>query len=668
MPRSDLLALTHDDLSALTNRGTVKRAQREIDSGEVGCEITESDAGEVAVKWTDDAKCVFPAGGTVAQGRCSCVATTLCRHLVRSVLAYQKKSAESAGPTPPPALAPWDPGTISDEELAKHFKKPALAAAAAKLKEGLLIELVRSSKPTARFHQLACTLRFVVPGDIRYTHCDCAEVAPCSHVPLAVQAVRLLGADKNARVVSTQQTALPVPAELLVDVEAARRDLVDDGISNAPTAWKDRMVRLERRCQEAELVWPAEVLAEIVQQYERYAGHNALFAPDRIAELAGEALIRSDAIRSAPAAVPQLLVRGTSADRATNIGSARYIGLGCGARQQRGSAEVTAYLQDADTGTVVTVSREFPDPDKESKAAPRDFWQLAQTPVVRGISLGAMGGGQLLIQGGKRSPDRRLTVGRAKASLNPQGFAWESLRAPVLAESFAELRARLGGLPPASLRPRYVAEDFHVCPVAAVEGPGFNAISQTVEAVVTDAAGESARIVHPFQSRSREGTEALLAAFADPLKKLRFVAGPTHLSSRGIVCRPVMLVFECGPSRVGLQPSIDRLSNSASSSLTAGAAAASTDSAQELPAELLAHLGEVFLLGLRRADARVARVWQELARHAEALGYDRLARPIAALAESLRQKASTSRWDSGPAIQIVLELALLARLAQDVAG
>lgn len=30
MPREDLLHLTPDDLAALTNRGTVKRAQREL--------------------------------------------------------------------------------------------------------------------------------------------------------------------------------------------------------------------------------------------------------------------------------------------------------------------------------------------------------------------------------------------------------------------------------------------------------------------------------------------------------------------------------------------------------------------------------------------------------------------------------------------------------------
>ena len=37
MPRTDLLALTLDDLAALTNRGTVKRAERELD--DIACTI-----------------------------------------------------------------------------------------------------------------------------------------------------------------------------------------------------------------------------------------------------------------------------------------------------------------------------------------------------------------------------------------------------------------------------------------------------------------------------------------------------------------------------------------------------------------------------------------------------------------------------------------------------
>jgi len=42
MPRSDVLALSLDDLAALTNRGTVKRAQREIETNECIGEIAET--------------------------------------------------------------------------------------------------------------------------------------------------------------------------------------------------------------------------------------------------------------------------------------------------------------------------------------------------------------------------------------------------------------------------------------------------------------------------------------------------------------------------------------------------------------------------------------------------------------------------------------------------
>src|SRR5215468_6954406 len=96
MPRADLLALTSDDLAALTNRGTVKRAARELESGEVTFKLRESDAGEVTVEWSDEARCVIPAGKTASDARCSCPATTLCRHIVRSILAYQKQAAAAA--------------------------------------------------------------------------------------------------------------------------------------------------------------------------------------------------------------------------------------------------------------------------------------------------------------------------------------------------------------------------------------------------------------------------------------------------------------------------------------------------------------------------------------------------------------------------------------------
>src|SRR5919202_1453121 len=97
MPRADLLALSLEDLTALTNRGTVKRALRELEAQEVTGEPEEAGDGTVTVRWSDGVECRIPGGAVLAQGRCSCPAAGVCRHLVRSVLAYQR-SAASAGP------------------------------------------------------------------------------------------------------------------------------------------------------------------------------------------------------------------------------------------------------------------------------------------------------------------------------------------------------------------------------------------------------------------------------------------------------------------------------------------------------------------------------------------------------------------------------------------
>ncbi len=91
-----------------------------------------------------------------------------------------------------------------------------------------------------------------------------------------------------------------------------------------------------------------------------------------------------------------------------------------------------------------------------------------------------------------------------------------------------------------------------------------------------------------------------------------------------------------------------------------------TDPIDDYPRQLLIALGELLLVGLQRADAHTARSWRELARFGAAIGFDRLARPVAMLADALEQKSQTPRWEMRPAARITLELAALARLALDV--
>lgn len=697
--RQDLLALTVDDLITLSNRGIVKRSQQEVQSGQLTYELNEDDKDNVLVRWSDGVECKLPSDRTLSNSQCTCPATTLCRHLIRSVLVYQQCKATEQGRTeeiekrgeeetehhekntPPPSnspapSAPWNPGDIPDTTLAQHFKKTALSRLRSQFDEGHVISLTRGSKPIAHIHTLSCTIRFLVAGDIRYTHCDCAESAPCSHVPLAMWAFRLLETTQSSGIVSTRQTPYSVPTALLDEIEQQLQQLAQVGISGASQAvcgsfgvapCADRLRRLELRCREQGLVWLAEILAELVQEYVCYVNHDARFSPNHVIELIGELCIRSDAIRNDTGAVPQLFIRGSEADRVMEVGSARLVALGCGVQPKQHSAELTVYCQDVDSGTVVAICRNFPDPTQESTDRPKDFYQLAQTPVIKGVSLAKLGTGQLLVKGGKRTPCYQFLPGRTPLSFNPQAYQWESLRSPTLVEDFTELSNHLGMLPPASLRPRRLTENLYVCKVATVEAVSFNAAEQIVQVVLRDRQGNLLSLIHPYTARGRDGTEGLLTALSQHPETLQFVAGQVRLTSQGLVIAPISLIFQQSSGRIMLQPWVAPPAPSPSVFPTPLLPCSSAPLLPHLHyLQQLTHaLSELVLIGLQRVDARTSRQWQELDRLGSALGFVRLLKPIQQLATALAQKPTTLQWNDQPATEAILAIALLVKLAQE---
>src|SRR5262245_22020332 len=131
MPRPDLLALSPDDLAALANRGLVKRAQRECEAGELTTQWEVSDDGTICATWSDGVACTLPGRGTVKDAQCSCGALGLCRHVLRTVLAWQQRASatDSADPGQPPGPEAWDPGRIDDAALERQVARSVLIRA-----------------------------------------------------------------------------------------------------------------------------------------------------------------------------------------------------------------------------------------------------------------------------------------------------------------------------------------------------------------------------------------------------------------------------------------------------------------------------------------------------------------------------------------------------------
>ena len=627
MARQDLLALTPDDLIALSNRGIVKRAQREVEAGEAGAEVSEDADGNVMARWPDGAACRISPREKLSDGCCTCAATAVCRHLIGTILGYQAQTSKSKDALT--AAESWDPGAIPDEALSSWWTAKQLALLRQQFDAGMVVELHRGARPGARLHSIAHSLRFLVPGDPRYTRCDCAEQAPCKHVPLAIWAFRLLAKGRDSGLVSTERESAALPSRLLHDIDRALDQLLDYGIADLPEALASRLERLESECRGSDLVWLAEILMELVKQRRQYESHDARFSPAQVAALIGELVIRADATHFPEQPVPQMFIRGSSAEATAEMGNARLIGLGTSVESRRSSVVVAAYLQDAATGVVVALPREFADPSaadvgaagkisgrKTSGAAsvPRAFSELGRTSIFKSANLAAVGAGQILVHGGKRSPNCEFQPGRSRAALNPQNYQWEQLRPPVLAGGFGDLLEQQRLRPHPCLRPRRLTEDLHVCAIAAVEDSRFNVREQSVESTLRDGDGQSATLVHPYHSRGRSGVEALMHHLRS--SKLLFVAGKVRLGVAGVVIAPTGLVFGRDAGRWMLQPWISEEAAVSEAPADGGEAAPVTPLRRHL-GELLDLIGECALVGRARVPERM---WRDLRAQSKSLG------------------------------------------------
>jgi hypothetical protein len=250
--------------------------------------------------------------------------------------------------------------------------------------------------------------------------------------------------------------------------------------------------------------------------------------------------------------------------------------------------------------------------------------------------------------------------------VNPQAYAWEKLRPPLLCESVAELTALLAALPPPSLRSRRVTEDVFVVVVDQVEGPRFDPAAQAVIATLIDGVGNRATLLHPYTTRSAGGTQSLLDWLLRGDARLKFVAGHARPSTSGLVLHPISAVFEHQQERIAVQPWIDSRKASAPSNTLPGAAADGV--VQPLAAALQqwqAAISELWLIGTRRVTPPLIAQWQEAHQRLESSGMHRLADTADRLSAQLASRLSHPHYTGELAAAQLLYSSILSRLAAE---
>lgn len=666
MTRDDLIALTPDVLAALSNRGLVKRATREVDAGERPV-LTEDADGAVRAAYPDGVTVTLPVGGGLAAGICSCPAPGVCRHLLTVVLTYQRTHADAPGrevapdqPTAPdrqavpghdaasshdaepghdvtPGLddagAPaepwrWSPGDVTDEELASAIGAPALAAAKRRLRRGYTAVVHRpdAADPVPRVELPTGTVRFLVPRQIGYARGDAADDGGES-IALAVWACR--AADREHPDRPEAQVRVGGPATVtdhpaLDAAVALAADVLLTGVAHLGSGVDARLAAARRDLDAAGLRWPLLAVEDLAGQLEAYAARGARYRPETLADLLAELPARRRAVVNAGATPPERVL-GTHEPAETPLRRVRLTGLGARVRSSGGEVGVDVVLAHPAAVSVLVLRRAYPVTGDD----PHTGRELAGRRIT-GATLGALAGGNVVSESAVRSAAHQLrfAAGRlARTTVTPGAGDWSGLPPGLLARDPDALAAELAGRPPRLLRPRTAAESVRVLALGEVRAIGYAAGEQRLHATVTGVDGGTATVTATHHAAAPGALDALAAALDGTHGPPRYVSGTVRRGADGLVVEPLAVVADTVV--------VPDLAPGVGDGRLAGAVDARPDPVAAALGAAAALLAQAAHTGLRHLPAAFPERLRATAAGLAAVGLDRCGATVSGLAGAL---------------------------------
>jgi hypothetical protein len=489
--RTDLLELGVDALTALSNAGFVKRAQKDLVEGKLP-ELEQRADGTVLARYADGATTTLAPGLALREARCSCPATGLCRHRVTLVLAYQAHFGAVPAGAAPVEAAPWCPSTLAGavELLPRATLEQARRMAAARP----AIRLTAGTTPNARLPM--CDVRFLSRTSLALARCDCKQASNCAHIALAVWAfaqgqrqqagfagmtIELgLAADTPAAGAAPDDGASADEAIVALAVQ-----LWLDGNSQDPLSLDTRFDKALQESKRRGWRWVTEALSQLRGAVAGQHARASNADPASVLHLLSMLIARLGAARArTPLPASQILGVGVCGEVA--LDHLRLVPLGSQCWSEQALDGVRMIWADPDTLAVTVMEKTWPRVDGASTPALRNR-RLVGMPLHR------LAASQIVTRAARRRANGLLTVGAGagQSSVLPlAGSAWDTLASPLRQPDVASLRAHLRALPPDFVRPPHAIEHVHVVPVAALIDCLWDAASQTLCARVQLAAGE----------------------------------------------------------------------------------------------------------------------------------------------------------------------------------
>ncbi len=496
--RPELLELTPQALTALSNAGFVKRSLKELENGNVPEISYENDA--LIATFSDGVRTQLANGQALKEAQCSCGANGMCRHRVMLVLSYQRLCATTQSTE---KEEEWDPAIWLEElaTLPDATRKRAQALVA----KGITIELfcAPGEIPSARLPM--SDVRFYSRSSIRFARCDCIEGTLCEHVVLAVQAFveakaqqaefnHLIWQMRSEHVTSSDDPFASEEGNACRQyVQQLSQTLWLGGISQPLIHYEAAFNRALQAAETCNWRWVSESLRQLrasVDAFHARASHyNAGECLHQLAALnsrlnCAQEMARRDSIGEVPP-VPWRTVVGSGIAGEAKLDHLRLVSLGMRCWQDIEHYGLRIWFTDPDTGSILHLSRSWPRSEQENSPA--------ATRRLFSFQAGALAGGQIVSQAAKRSADGELllaTRNRLSSVVPLSPDAWQMLSAPLRQPGIVALREYLRQRPPACIRPLNQVDNLFILPVAECISLGWDSSRQTLDAQVISGEGE----------------------------------------------------------------------------------------------------------------------------------------------------------------------------------
>lgn len=242
--RSRLASFDDDALSALANRGLLRRAQKDLE--ETTPEILGEENGRLRVR-VGDAVVEIPESPNNA--RCSCPSGTVCRHILSALLFLRASSpADEVESSESPASCAEEILSFDDEAIRKWSGTPMLREARQCIARGTSVDIADEVPVVFTIPAWNITCRWIPGGGLTGMVCSCHAPTVCKHRIVAVLAYQVWKGDRE---ISSEESALTESSgaprtrdEVRESVHQALYEMVSQGFSRMSRETAQRIATL----------------------------------------------------------------------------------------------------------------------------------------------------------------------------------------------------------------------------------------------------------------------------------------------------------------------------------------------------------------------------------------------------------------------------------------